>query len=370
VVGCSPSTTPGEPGPETAARAGGTAQIAYIADLSVDDDPARIAAASQGVELAVRDAQSDGAAVQVEVVEYDTEGDPARTAEIAGEIAAEPDVVAAVIGPFTVVPAEPAASLAGAGVPVVSLSAVGPSRATGEGPGWYRGVAVQELQARAIGAHIDALDTANGALCLAGDGTSISVGFLDRVSNATDAPDQAAFEIPPGSEPTSAQLHVIRRTGCVVVWGGFSETAVALADSIHSIGDTPMIGADTTKSQAFLLQAGVVADGTVVSCSCVDLTMSTSLRAQRFVNRFQFEFGSPPDAYAAEGYDAGAMILSAILGGDPTRAEVAGALSHAGPYEGLATTYRFGPDGELLPKAQVVQLSRARAGRWVPLRSA
>jgi len=365
-ISCRPSGVAEEADPGASAFPRATVRIAYVADLSVDDGPAHLAAAFQGITLAVADADEDGAPARAEVVEYDTEGDAARAAEVTGELAADADVVAVVVGPFTAMSEGGAASLARAGIPVLSLSTLGAPRGITGGSGWYRVVAPIREQARTIASHVRGMRAFESGLCLVGDGSSTSRALLRDVEEEARASRAVHISVPAGSDPTPAHVAAIVRAGCVPVWGGFTNAAAALAEALAAEG-IHLVGADAMKSEAFLLDAGEAATGTVVSCACVDLTTDTALPAQRFVNRFQFEFGSPPDAYAAEGYDVGTVLASAIENGGPTRARVADALRAAEPFEGLATVYRFDSDGELAAVAQTVSLTRAEAGRWVAL---
>jgi arginine/ornithine transport system substrate-binding protein len=107
----------------------------------------------------------------------------------------------------------------------------------------------------------------------------------------------------------------------------------------------------------------------VVSCSCVDLTTSSRLDAQRFINAFQFDVGASPGPYAVEGWDAGNAFVDAIRAGAITRQRVTAELAGRRRYAGLAGTYAFGADGELRPRSAPIRFYRAEGGRWISLGS-
>jgi ABC-type amino acid transport substrate-binding protein len=156
-----------------------------------------------------------------------------------------------------------------------------------------------------------------------------------------------------------------------VAWTGFDPLASALLDALGSdgLGDVRLVGTDAMKDERLLTETERGADGTVVVCPCVDLTTSTRIDAQRFVNDFQAASGSPPGVYGVEGWDVAGMLLEAVRTGATDRATVSAALVGGDTYEGLAGPYTFRPDGELDRRAVRVVAYRAEGLRWLPVGS-
>jgi branched-chain amino acid transport system substrate-binding protein len=159
----------------------------------------------------------------------------------------------------------------------------------------------------------------------------------------------------------------VRDTGCgTVVWAGSATAAASLrvAMSQAGLGAVHLVGSDAAKTDTYLTIAGPAGDGTVVSCPCADLSTSTALRAQVFVHDYQSEFGTPPAAFAAEGWDAGRMLVGAMIGGGTSRAGVRNAIDATDHYAGLANDYVFGTNGELVGGSAHVALWVDRGQRW------
>ena len=112
VVACTPNADPGPPAPTGSTRTPAVTtasptpsepvslRVAFVETLTNDEPDDRVTAAFQAARLAFSNAELvAGLPVEVDVAAYDTEGDPARTAEISAEIASTPEVVAVIGAP-------------------------------------------------------------------------------------------------------------------------------------------------------------------------------------------------------------------------------------------------------------------------------
>ncbi len=168
----------------------------------------------------------------------------------------------------------------------------------------------------------------------------------------------------------TAVVERIRRSACgTVAWTGFASSIASVRTALTQGGlaSIDVVGADPMKADAYLSETDGAGDGTIVTCACADLASSTRPEAGRFIHDFQSRFGSPPGAFAAEGWDVGGMLIAAFATGATDRETVAAALAAAPPYEGLANTYRFSEEGELEPGSVRMHTYRAEGLRWVPL---
>ena len=96
--------------------------------------------------------------------------------------------------------------------------------------------------------------------------------------------------------------------------------------------------------------------------------MSTEPAAEQFVQEYQARYGTAPPPYAAEGWDAAQRIIAAVAAGATDRAPLAAALASQKSYSGVAGTYRFGGDGELV--SGPVHLFQEEYAGWSDLGSA
>jgi ABC-type branched-subunit amino acid transport system substrate-binding protein len=252
--------------------------------------------------------------------------------------------------------AELVEALAPAGVPVLSLSARG--GVEGATPGtWVRLVAPLEAQAAALAETVPTLRRARRGVCVVAapsDGTTFArtvVRSLPEDLAVTEAPGPAA----------------VAEAACgVAIWTGGAEGGAGLAASIASAGSRPvtLVGGPSLRDPVFLELAGGSAEGSVSVCSCADVSTSLDLAAQRFVQDFQSQFGSPPAPFAVEGWDAAHLLVRALREAGPTRADVRRWLAIAPEVEGLGGAYALA-GGELVDPESAIRRYRVEGGRWV-----
>jgi ABC-type amino acid transport substrate-binding protein len=128
-----------------------------------------------------------------------------------------------------------------------------------------------------------------------------------------------------------------------------------------------MMGSSAMKTESYLATTAGAGDGTIVTCACVDLSTSTRPEARRFIHDFQSTYGSAPGVFAAEGWDAGGMLLAAFRTGAADRVAIGAALASADAVDGLADAYRFEEDGELAASSAGAHVFQAEGVRWVPV---
>jgi branched-chain amino acid transport system substrate-binding protein len=344
-------------------------KVAFIEDLSSDEAEGRVLPSLQAAGLALSNATLGGALpVAVDLVPMDTQGDPSRTNDIVDEIATDPTYVAALIAPYLSDQAGLAKSLDGAGVPTLSLSSGQPSLGIGGLTAWRRIVANRAEETAALAAYVTALPAAGGGPCIARGPDPQDARLAHQVARALGGASGSSVTVAdPESAPTAATAIADRGCG-VVVWTGSVTIAEALRTALTERGaDVVLVGGDDVKDDAYPDVVGPAGDGTVALCPCADLSSSTSLSAQRFIQDFQAEHGLPPGPYAAEAWDAAKMLVRALGSGATSRGEVLAFLDASGPFQGLANRYEFAPGGELTPAAAIVHAYRDRGGRWIEL---
>jgi branched-chain amino acid transport system substrate-binding protein len=357
------SPAPAAPGSTDASTVSGGARleaaepkVAFVQDLSPDGAIERLLPTLQAIELAFATAStsSDGS-ISVEVVRFDTQGDPASTGDVAAEIAADETFVAAFAAPGLGDQRELVATLGAADVPVLSLSARDGVGAPEPGD-WFRFVPTLRSQAAVLASAASGLGMSRLGICLAetpADGT-IYANTIRRTLDGTVTGTATA------SEAIDA--------GCgTVIWSGDaaggSALIVALA-RVERASRPVVIGGPSLLDPIFLELVGPAAEGVRAVCSCADVSTSLDLEAQRFIQDFQSEFGSPPVPYAVEGWDAAGLLLEAIREAGTTRGAITAWLSGVESYQGLGGAYAF-EGGELTDPARTEHQYRVVGGRWV-----
>jgi cystine transport system substrate-binding protein len=338
-------------------------KVAFFHDGSIESPNTHGLPGFLGMNLAFSQAIEEGStAVAPELVSFDTGGNPGSAAAMAAEVAADPTYVAAVAGPYWQDTAGVGEQLGAAGIPVLSLSVLAGS----PGETWFPVVAGARRQATTLAGYVRGIRGTGGS-CLAGDDTPYSRSMTDLLNRSLRGALLATVTLDPAGDAAQAAA-TIERSGCsAVLWTGYGIGAGELRNALTLSGaaDVLMVGADAMKDDDYLDLSGSASDGTVVACSCVDLSTSTDEAAQRFVHDYQADYSTPPGNFAAEGWDAGGMLLRAFMAGDTTASEVLRELRTAPPFEGLATTYDLSSGPSSMSRLRV-SLYRAEAGLWVP----
>jgi branched-chain amino acid transport system substrate-binding protein len=308
----------------------------------------------QGARLAF-DLANETEALPVEVIAtaYATEEDPTRAAELMADAVADPSTVAAIVWPGGT---DASALRAADDLAVVDLSPVGDP---GSGS-WSRLVDTDRAQAEALAGLVE-----GHKACLAGDDGERGASLVEAVSAELDGRgvDVRVQElVSAGLDSYSSLVAVLEEQGChTLVWtGGAVEAATILEEAG---GALKILGSDRLINEGFPESAGDAADGTVATCPCGDISSSTDLEVQRFVQEYQSRYGTAPSAYAAEGWDAAQLVMDAIAAVGQDRTAIADALRPPFDTTGLLRTYHVGGDGESRPGVVAEQV---RGGTWAP----
>jgi branched-chain amino acid transport system substrate-binding protein len=340
-------------------------KVAFFQDGSIESPNTHELPAFLGMKLAFSQAiEAGGLPVVPELLGFDTAGDPAAVATMVAEVAADPAYVAAVVGPYWRDTSGIGETLGAVGIPTLSLSVL----AAREGDTWFPLVAGARRQAAALAGYVRGLRGTDG-ICLAGDGTPYSHAMTDLLEPELRAALSATLVLDPAAGDASHVAASIGDAGCSsVLWTGFGTGAGELRNALTQSGraDILVVGADAMKDGTYLDLAGTAADGTVVACPCVDLSVAGDTQAQRFVHDYQADYAVPPGIFAAEGWDAGGMLLRAFAAGAASASAVVDDLRAPPPFVGLGATYRMSSETSPLPAARV-RLFRAETGRWAAL---
>jgi branched-chain amino acid transport system substrate-binding protein len=130
--------------------------------------------------------------------------------------------------------------------------------------------------------------------------------------------------------------------------------------------DVLFMGPDGISDQTFLDAAGGAADGIYVTFESL-FPSELPARGQEFVDRYEERFGSDPEPYTANGYEAANVLLDAIersyeADGEVTRAGVVQELFATQKYDGVLGTWSFDEDGD--PDLTEITVQRVENGEF------
>jgi ABC-type branched-subunit amino acid transport system substrate-binding protein len=351
VVGCTAGISPSETTRPT---------IAFLFDGASPDAELVTSPALSGLELAAHEAGG----IEIEPVNVGLERE-----EVTASLRALGDdrgVDAAVVAPWTAPPEGAIELLAAEGLPVITLSWAWGPPPDGEGV-WLSFVAGRAREAVILlsGATESAPDDA--VICLAGDDDVTSRALLQtaaELGQAAGDPEIVTAGIAETGRAATAEAVAARipEAGCpVLVWIGGVPAAARVLSGIPD--HLSVVGSSRIKTDDGLaLASSGVAVSTV--CACVDVSLSTHPRWQRFVHDIQAESGAPPGPFSVEAYDAGRLLIGLLEGREGSREDIASALDDITRFRGLAGAYAFEADGSR--SSRRMGIWRAAGSRWLP----
>lgn len=324
--------------------------------------------AMEGARLAFDLANEAGALpVDIIAVEGDTMEDPSTTTGLVAEAAGDPSYVGMVSWTSSESPAL-ASAAAAAGLPVLSVS---PAGGSGAADGfWSRMVAPDKTVAGSVARLMEA-SAGRRPVCVAADDGPRGLNLMHLVASALTSrgADVGVTEAVPAEQSNYLDLvHNLADAHCgLVFWGGgTTEGGLIRAEmSAAGLSSAVMVGVDTVVADPFYTAAGPAGEGTIAACPCTDVSTSTTLAAQEFIQEYQSKYGSPPSAFSVEGWDAAQRILAAIAAGNVDRAGIEKFLSAQRRFTGLGGTYVFDPQGDATNSS--VYLYELRQGTWALL---
>ncbi len=349
-------------------------KIAFFQDLSVPQSLDLVSPSFLAFETAMQRALVDTEGIEIEVVQLDTGGDDATAIEMAREVTADPAFTLAVIAPFWSEPPEVARLLAEAGVPTLSLSpeSASPWSTASPPPGdpaelWRRFVPDRSAEAALLAdtAGLDGSTEGASAICVVTDGSGRSAELAADIVREFDP--VVPTQVDGVDADAAAQQLASSRCG-PVVWTGFPLEAGELAEAMLERapeGSSPIDLAGAAMKTIVPLTTAVdhatLVDSVV--CPCADVSVRTELDVRMFLNAYQSEHGLAPGAFAVEAWDAADVVATALSSGVPGRAAMRAGFRELASYDGVAGTYIFDIDGELV--AGRAEVYTAAGTRWL-----
>ena len=299
-----------------------------------------------GAELALK--QWDNEDCDVELVKFDTEGDPAKATPVATQIAGDDSFIGVIGGAFSGETRATKSIYNDGGVPMVSQSATATDLTQDDQvPVFHRLVPYDDYQGAAIAKYLtDELGATK--VFVVDNSEAYGEPLADRVEETLGDKMVQRDKTEVGQTdfaPTISKMESAKPDA--IFYGGYIAEAAPLLKQIRDAGiDAPFIGGDGLYGADFGKAVGDAGEGAVVMCPCAPIEGDSTFAAD-----FEKEFGGAPGAYAAEGYDAMSVFLAALDDGARTREEVQDFITdYTG--EGLSKEIAFDENGDV-PKENV-----------------
>ena len=295
-----------------------------------------------GAQLALDEHNEANPGCQVEIKQFDTEGDPQKATQVAPQIVGDASIIG-LLGPaFSGETKATGAIFNQAGLLSLTASATNPDLTKNGWTNFFRGLANDAVQGPAVAKYmVDTLGYAK--VCVVQDNSDYGVGLAEEINSGLgDAADAScAANIKGGDKDFSATVQLINGASPdAVFFAGYYAEAAPLIQQLRDAGvQAPFVSADGVNDPQFVDQAGAASEGAVLSCPC-------GPAPAEFASAYEASSGQAPGVYSTEGYDLTTIMLTGIDSGVADRAAL---IDYVKNYdgEGLARNYKWNDTGEL-----------------------
>jgi branched-chain amino acid transport system substrate-binding protein len=317
----------------------------------------------QGAQLAVDQANASGKnKFKITLVPQDSEGDPAKAPAAATALISDPAIIG-VIGPAFSGESEAVNPNFCGASPVMPTVTASASRGTLQTHGW-------KCWHRII--PNDNVEGAQGADWLARTGAKKVYVLSDLSAYGAGVASTVVGELKKknvkvqtsGVDGTTTKNYnpiaqTIAASGAdALFYGGYDAQAALLAKALKSAGfKGRTVTGNGGKSEIFTKNAGTAGEGWFFTCGCQDATVAPS--AKDFTAAYTAKWKTAPSTYSPEAFDAANLFIDSITrassSGPVTRTSLLTALNQA-DYQGITTTIKFQPNGEVAAANLIVNL--------------
>ncbi|HEX6681306.1 MAG TPA: branched-chain amino acid ABC transporter substrate-binding protein [Candidatus Limnocylindrales bacterium] len=271
-----------------------------------------------GAKLAVKQHNAANPNCKVEMVEFDTQGDPTQAATAASKIVADTSYVAVIGGHFSGESKQTMPLYEAANMVMVSPSATNPELTAVGNKSFHRVVGNDVTQGQAAVKYFKDTIKAQKVFVI-DDGSTYGAGIAKEVKNGLGTLNSGTDTVQKGATNFDATISKIRTAGAdAVAYGGYTTEGAPLLKQLRAAGiNAKFLGFDGLYDPAFASGAGAASEGAIITCPCLPAEKAGGT----FAADFQKEYGIAPGSYGAEGYDGANVLLSGFKDGKLTRAD-------------------------------------------------
>ena len=348
IAACGSSSKSGTSGTSSGGGSAKTVQIGFFGALTGADAQLGINIRN-GEQLAISQYNATNPKVKATLDQFDSQGDPAQANNGATKLIN--DHVVAVIGPaFSGESGVADPIFEQAGIPNVSASATKTTLAQNGWKFFHRVVADDSAQGPA---DADYLVKTLGLkkIAVIDDSSSYGQGLGDQV-RAQVATAGGTVVLSDHVDPKAADYgatvnKVVAAKADAVFYGGYYDAAGRFVNQLKAKAFAgKFMSGDGSEDIRFVSDAGgAPAEGAFLSCACADTANNSN--AQSFNAAYRAQFGTAPQIYSAESYDATNAVLQALKSGSSTPAAINTYLASIN-YQGITKAIKFQSDGNIV----------------------
>lgn len=330
-----------------------TVKLGFMGDLTGPNSgiviPPRNAA-----KMAIEDYNKTNPKVKIQMVEYDSKGDPTTATNLAQQ-AIKTDKIVGLIGPaFSGESAQVGPVLEEAKIPSISASATNVKLAQNGWKYWHRVLPNDDVQGPGIAGFIVTGIGAKKAFVI-DDKSEYGKPLADAVRQTLQSKGvtlQNDSLDPQESDYSSVVNKVAADKPDAIFFGGYYAAAGNLLKQLRDKGVTgKFLSGDGSLDKGLVEGAGQqAAEGALVGCPCFIATSSTAEGAVKtFTDEYKSTYGTDPAIYAAEGYDAATVFINAIKAGKVTAEDINNFIPTV-DFDGVSKHVKFEANGEVAAK--------------------
>lgn len=296
----------------------------------------------KGAQMAVDEHNQANANCQVQIKQFDTEGDPQKATQVAPQIVGDANVIG-LLGPaFSGETKATGAIFNQAGLLSLTSSATNADLTKNGWTNFFRGLASDAVQGPAVGAYM-ANTLGYKKVCVVKDNTDYGVGLAETITEGlgASADSSCAASVKKGDKDFSATVQIVNGAQPdAVFYAGYYSEAAPFVQQLRDAGVTAtFVSADGTNDPQFVAQAGEASKDAILSCPC-------GPAPEEFAAAYEKSAGQAPGVYSVEGYDLTTIMLTGIDSGVADRAAM---IDYVKNYDGqgLARHYKWDAQGEL-----------------------
>ncbi len=299
----------------------------------------------------------------VKMVEFDTEGDPAKASPVASKIASDKTFIGTIGGAFSGETRATKKTFDEAGVTMVSASATA-TDLTAQDPAkvFHRVVGHDEFQGAAVGKYLVEVLKAKKAFVV-DDGTTYGKPLADKVVETAGSAVASRDHVQEKQTDFASTVAKVKNAKAdAVFYAGYANEAGPFLKQLRGAGlKIPFVGGDGLYGADFPEAAGSQSEGAIITCPCLPAEKASG----SFAEDFKAEYGEDPGAYAAEGYDAANVFLDGIKAGKTTRESL---LKYVDSYDkaGVTKHIKFDDKGDVDEANVVIWAYKIEGGKLVP----
>ena len=343
-----------------------TVKLAFVGPLTGDAANLGINIRN-GAKVAIDDYNKTNPDTKVELVEFDTQGDPAQATTVKDRYINDTSIIG-VVGPtFSGETKAVLPDLQANNLVMVSASATNVALPTTI-PGltvFHRLIPDDDVQGKGVAEYITKKLNAKKVAYIH-DNSEYGKGLAEgteKLVTTGGASNALVDAIDPKAQDYSSAVNKVKAAAPdVIFYGGYYAEAGRLKKQLTDAGvRATFVSGDGALDPGFIQSGGAGAEGAQITCPCNLATVDAGGKLGEFAQKYKALNGADPGTYSTEGYDAASLLLDGIKKGNTDRKKLHDFVEGLNSFDGIGKTIAFEENGNI--KATGVFFFEVKGGK-------